>query len=61
MIVLRIIGFLVLLTIGASIVTSFVTGDRRWLRFAWQVTKFAAVLAGVAMALFVLERLITVI
>jgi len=60
-IVLRIVGFLVLLTVGASIVTAFVTGDRRWLRFAWQVTKFAAVLAGVAMALFVLERLILVI
>jgi len=61
MIVLRIVGFLVLLTIGASIVTAFITGDSRWLRFAWQVTKFAAVLAGVTMAFFVLERLLVVI
>jgi hypothetical protein len=60
-IVLRIVGFLVLLTIGASVVTSLLTGDRRWLRFAWQVTKFALVLAGVAMAFFVLERLLVVI
>jgi hypothetical protein len=60
-IVLRIIGFLVLLTIGASVATSLLTGDRRWLRFAWQVTKFALVLAGVVMAFFVLERLLFVI
>lgn len=61
MIVLRIIGFIVLLTIGASFVTTLLTGDRRWLRFAWQVTKFALVLAGVVMAFFVLERLLFVI
>ncbi len=61
MIVLRIIGFLVLLTIGASVATALLTGDRRWLRFAWQVAKFALVLAGVFMAFFVLERLLVVI
>jgi len=60
-IVLRIIGFLVLLTIGASGVVFLFTGDRRWLRFAWQVGKFALVIAGVFMALFVLERLLVVI
>jgi hypothetical protein len=61
LIVLRIIGFIVLLTIGASFVTALMTGDRRWLRFAWQVTKFALVLAGVVMAFFVFERLLFVI
>lgn len=61
LIVLRVIGFIVLLTIGASIVTALLTADRRWLRFAWQVTKFALVLAGVVMAFFVFERLLFVI
>ncbi|MEO8039584.1 MAG: hypothetical protein ABI794_12505 [Betaproteobacteria bacterium] len=58
---MRIIGFLMLLTIGASGVVFLVTGDRRWLRFAWQLGKFSLVIAGVFMALFVLERLFTVI
>ncbi len=61
MIVLRVIAFIVLLTIGASIVTALLTADRRWLRFAWQVTKFALVLAGVVMAFYVFERLLFVI
>lgn len=58
MIVVRVIGLLVLLTIGSSVAIALFTGDRRWLRFAWQVTKFALVLAGVFMAFFVLERVL---
>jgi len=34
---LRVIGFLVLIAIGASVVTFLVTKDRRWLRFGWKI------------------------
>jgi len=38
-VVFRILGFLVLVVIGACGITYLVTRDRRWLRFGWQLTK----------------------
>jgi hypothetical protein len=36
----------------------FITGDRRWLRFAWQVFKFGLVLGLIAVAVIAAGRLI---
>jgi hypothetical protein len=36
----------------------FITGDRRWLRFSWQLFKFGLVLGLVAAAVFMVGRLI---
>ena len=55
---LRVIGFLVLIAIGASVVTFLVTKDRRWLRFGWQVLKYSVIVALVVLAFLTLERLI---
>ena len=55
---LRVIGFLVLIAIGASVVTFLVTKDRRWLRFGWQVLKYSVIVALIALAVLALERLI---
>ncbi|HYL20065.1 MAG TPA: hypothetical protein VEV20_15395 [Burkholderiales bacterium] len=55
---LRVIGFLVLIAIGASVVTFLVTKDRRWLRFGWQVFKYSVIVALIALAFLALERLI---
>jgi hypothetical protein len=57
-VLLRIVGFIVLITIGAGIVTYLFTGDRRWLRFSWQVLKYALLIAGVALVFLAFERLI---
>jgi hypothetical protein len=57
-VLLRIVGFIVLITIGAGIVTYLLTGDRRWLRFSWQVLKYALLIAGVALVFLAIERLI---
>jgi hypothetical protein len=54
----RVIGFLVLVAIGAALVTYLVTRDRRWLRFAWQVLKYSLILTLIVLAFLVLERLI---
>ena len=54
----RIIGFLVLIAIGASLITYLVTRDRRWLRFAWQVLKYTLILALIVLAFLAFERLI---
>jgi hypothetical protein len=57
-VVLRVIGFLVLITIGASLVTYLVTKDKRWLRFAWQVLKYSLILVLIVLAFLALERLV---
>ena len=44
MLVLRIVGFLLLITIGASLVTYLLTRNRRYVTFAWQVLKYGMVL-----------------
>jgi cellulose synthase/poly-beta-1,6-N-acetylglucosamine synthase-like glycosyltransferase len=59
-IVLRLVAYLVVLAIGASFVTFLWTHDRRWLRFAWQIFKYALILILIVLALFALERLVLV-
>jgi hypothetical protein len=55
---LRVVGFLVLIAIGASFVAFLATKDRRWLRFGWQVLKYSLILVLVVLAFLALERLI---
>lgn len=61
MLVLRAVGFLILITIGASLVTYLLTRNRRYLTFAWQVLKYGMVIAIVALTFLLLERLVLVI
>ena len=61
MFVLRLVGFLVLITIGASLVTYLLTRNRRYVTFAWQVLKYGALMAIVVLVLMLLERLVLVI
>jgi len=55
---LRLIGFLVVVAIGASIVTYFITQNRAYLRFAWQVGKYSVILALVGLAFLAFERIV---
>ena len=61
MIVLRLIGLLVLITITGSVVMYLFTRNRRYLAFAWRVFQFAFVFLLIFMALYVLERLVLVL
>lgn len=56
MLALRVIALLVVLTVGASVVTFLVTRDRRWLRFAFQAFKYGVVIALMIVGLLALER-----
>ncbi len=58
MLILRIVGVLVAITIGAGIVAFLLTRDRRYLRLSWQAAKYAAIFALVVMSLMFLERVI---
>ena len=61
MLVLRIVGFLLLITIGASLVTFLLTRNRRYLIFAWQVLKYGIVVAIIVLAFLLLERVVLVV
>jgi hypothetical protein len=61
MLVLRILGALLVITVGASAALYLVTKDRRWLRFSWQILKFGLIILLISLALVALERLATVV
>jgi len=58
MLLLRVLGVLVAITVGAGIVAFLFTRDRRYLRLAWLVSKYALIFALVVLALMFLERVI---
>jgi hypothetical protein len=53
---LRIVAFVVVILIGASLAAFLFTRDRRFLRFAWQSFKYAVLFTGVVLVLLALER-----
>lgn len=57
LIVLRIVGLAVVIALGLTITAWVVTGDRKWLRLAWQIFKYAVFGLTVVMALFAAEAL----
>jgi hypothetical protein len=58
LIVIRLLGFLAVATVGVSLVAFVVTRDRRWLRFALQVLRLSVVVGIVLVLLYALERLL---
>ena len=61
MLVLRIVGALLVVVVGISLVAYLVTKDRRWARFARQTLLFGAIILLIFLALYVLERLALVV
>ena len=61
MLVLRIFGALLLITLGVSFVGFVLTRDRRWLRFSWQILIAGVVISLIFLILYMLERLIVVV
>jgi len=57
LLVLRIVAYVAVILIGASVAAFLFTRDRRFLRFAWQVFKYGLLFAAVVLALVALERL----
>jgi hypothetical protein len=61
MFVLRIVGFFVVATIGAALLTFLVTKNRRYVTFAWQVLKYGIIMAIIVLTFILFERLVLVI
>jgi branched-subunit amino acid transport protein len=58
LIVIRLLGFLAIATMGAACLAYVLTRNRRWLRFAFQVLRLSVVAGVVLVLLYMLERLL---
>ena len=56
MYVLRLLAVILVIAIGAGIVLSLFTGDRRYLAFSWRLFRYGIVFALLVFALMALER-----
>ncbi len=56
MLVQRLAMVLAVVAVGASLAAFLFSRDRRWLRFAWQIVKYALIFALAIFALLALER-----
>ena len=60
MIVLRLVIFLTLISIGSALAAYLFTHNKRYLGLAWQIFRFAMVFLMVFGALFALERIVLI-
>lgn len=60
MFLLRVLGLLVAVALGASVLMYFVTGERRYLRLAWRIFKYAVFVTVLVLLVIFGERLLAV-
>ena len=58
MILVRLLLFLALATIGAALLMYLIKRDRRYLRFVWQVVKFTIFVLAAVLVMYAAERLL---
>ena len=56
--VLRIVGLVVVIALAATTLAWLVTGERRWLRLAWIIFKYAVFALAAILLLFAGEALL---
>lgn len=61
MLLLRIVGILAVVAIGAGILAWLFTRDRRYLSLSWRIAKYTLLFVLVLFALLVVERLIVML
>lgn len=60
MLLLRIVGVLTAIAIGAGIVSYLLTGEKRYLGLAARIAKYALIFTLIVLALMFLERVIVI-
>jgi hypothetical protein len=56
--VLRVVGLAVAIALAFSVIAWLVTGERRWLRRAWLIFKYAVFVLAALLLLFAAEALL---
>jgi cell division protein FtsW (lipid II flippase) len=57
----RIVGIAVAIALGVAALLWLFTGDRKWLRLAWQIFRYAVFLLALVLLLLLGERLLVAI
>jgi hypothetical protein len=57
--VVRLVGLLVAIALGVCVVAWLVTGERKWLKFAWTLFRIALSVVVLFLVLLFGERLLT--
>lgn len=58
MLLARLVGLLLCLGVGASLILWLVTGQTRYRKWAWNIFRVGLIVAFVVLALFALERVL---
>jgi len=58
LVVIRILALAVVLALGATVLAWLLTGERRWLRIAWLIFKYAVFGLALVLLLFAGEALL---
>jgi len=61
LVALRIIGLAVVIALGITVLAWALTGERRWLRIAWLIFKYAVFALAFVLVLFAGEALLTAV
>ena len=56
--VLRVVGLAVVIVLAFSVIAWLVTGERKWLRRAWLIFKYAVFVLAALLLLFAAEALL---
>jgi heme O synthase-like polyprenyltransferase len=57
--VVRVLGLLVAVALGAAVLAWALTGERRWLRIAWLIFKYALFAFAAILVLFAAEAVLS--
>lgn len=61
MLLIRVLGLATAVALGVSVLLWAFTGERRWLRFAWRIFRYAVFVILLILLLFFAERLLVVL
>lgn len=61
MFLVRILGLATAIALGVSVMLWALTGERRWLRFAWRIFRYAVFVILLVLLLFLGERFLLIV
>ena len=61
MLILRILGLATAVALGVTVLLWAMTGERKWLRVAWRLFRYAVFAIALVLLLFLAERLLVLV
>ncbi|HZQ73744.1 MAG TPA: hypothetical protein VFB08_12590 [Burkholderiales bacterium] len=61
MLLIRVVGLLVAVALGVSVLLWAMTGERKWLRIAWRLFRYAVFAVALVLLLLLAERLLVLV